>query len=234
MTCAWERNCNAVDWRLGKVTYKNAIASFDLTAIATSFIANIPQIGVTTTYLIMNNLITSMISAKEYFRFANRARPLRVSRSEGQQRSTYWLQLPYRYSVPMLAAFAVLHWLVSESLFLINVNLYNPDGTFSGSSNSQLGFGMTGTIASAVLSIVVVVLIMASALLKYPSSMPLIGNCSAAISAACHRAEDEGPDMVLKPLMYGILRTEAVEGKRQVAFSANPVDPLIEGEYYGS
>ena len=45
----------------------------------------------------------------------------------------------------------------------------------------------------------------------YQRNMPLAGSNSAAISAARHRQEDEGADIVRCPLNYGVLRSTDAE-----------------------
>lgn len=59
--------------------------------------------------------------SREWAQFASTRRTLRVSKPQGQQRSTYWLQLPYRYSVPLMGAMVLLHWLMSRGLFLASI-----------------------------------------------------------------------------------------------------------------
>jgi hypothetical protein len=55
---------------------------------------------------------------------------LRVSENpRGAQRSTYFLQLPYRYAIPLLIVSSAMHWMVSQSLFLVTVLRYQPGGT---------------------------------------------------------------------------------------------------------
>lgn len=46
---------------------------------------------------------------------------------QGEQRSTYWLQLPYAYSIPLITASATLHWLISQSIFLMRVSYNSND-----------------------------------------------------------------------------------------------------------
>ena len=93
------------------------------------------------TYLIFNGIFTSMMVTREYLDYATQRKPLRVSLREGYQRSTYCeyqilrnegdrfvlnagqgLQLPKRYALPLLGSMALLHWLVSESLFLVHIS----------------------------------------------------------------------------------------------------------------
>ena len=68
--------------------------------------------------------------------------------------------------------------------------------------------------------------------MRYPRRMPLAGSNSAAISAACHRADDEDADITSYPLKYGILKCVGADSRRRVGFSAEEVEPLVEGEIY--
>jgi hypothetical protein len=62
-------------------------------------LANLPQGILSFVYLTYNALFTCMISAHEWARFADKKVPLRVTSPVGQQKSTYYLQLPYYYSL---------------------------------------------------------------------------------------------------------------------------------------
>jgi hypothetical protein len=71
-------------------------------------------------------------------------KPLRVSEPVGIQRSSYFISLPWRYGIPLYGSSAVMHWLVSQSLFLARITALNPDGTldnvnsFSTTGNSPI------------------------------------------------------------------------------------------------
>jgi hypothetical protein len=77
-------------------------------------LANLPQIILSFLYLTYNGLYTSMHLAHEYGGYATQRKALRVTTPRGVQRSTYWLQLPYTYGVPLILASATLHWLISS------------------------------------------------------------------------------------------------------------------------
>jgi hypothetical protein len=95
-------------------------------------IANSPQLVVSLIYLSYNATMTSMLLAHEWSGFSTRRKPLRVSTTlQGHQRSAYFLQLPYRYALPLLATSTLLHWLASESIFVVSVQLYNMHGEHS-------------------------------------------------------------------------------------------------------
>lgn len=59
-------------------------------------LANAPQLVLSSLYILCNCLFTCMLAVAEYSDFATERKPLRVSWPKGNQRSTYWLSLPYR------------------------------------------------------------------------------------------------------------------------------------------
>jgi len=68
-----------------------------LPLFAAALVANMPQVIVSYFYMAFNSLLTCMVSGHEWLQYAKNRRPLRVSSPEGQQKSTYYLQLPYIY-----------------------------------------------------------------------------------------------------------------------------------------
>ena len=82
-------------------------------------LANTPQLVLSMCYFAYNGLFTRMLSEFEWAKLSTAYRSLRVTRPKGpHQRSTYRLQLPYRWSLPLLLVSAVLHWLYSNSFYL--------------------------------------------------------------------------------------------------------------------
>lgn len=70
-----------------------------------------------------------MLMAEEWSGYVHERKPLRVSNPSGSQRSTYRLQLPYRYGIPLLVLSGLLHWPVSQSLLIARVTLNTRAGT---------------------------------------------------------------------------------------------------------
>lgn len=93
-----------------------------------TILANIPQLLLSFCYLTFNCIFTCMLVAQEWNSYSHRRRHLRVTSPQGNQRSTYRLQLPYRYSMPFLVLSGILHWLTSQSLFLARVTTYDKYG----------------------------------------------------------------------------------------------------------
>lgn len=89
--------------------------------ISAVLVVNTPQLVMPFCYLLYNGLLTCMHLAHEYSGYAKQRKPLRVSTPRGLQRSTYYLQLPYVYSVPLIVLSSALHWLISQSIFLARI-----------------------------------------------------------------------------------------------------------------
>ena len=124
--------------------------------VSAVLLANLPQAICSFLYVTFNGLITSMLLAAEWSRkrfidfsplrtqadrsthtigYFLRPKPLRVTTRRGGQRSTYYLQLPYTYSVPLVLVSAILYWLLLESIFLVRIDLWR--GARLGRSSSQ-------------------------------------------------------------------------------------------------
>ncbi|KAB8213217.1 hypothetical protein BDV33DRAFT_210419 [Aspergillus novoparasiticus] len=178
-------------------------ASISKNPIALILLANTPQIVLSILYFLANSLLTCMLVAAEWDRYATQRRPLRVSWPQGKQRSTYYLTLPYRYSIPMLIISALLHWLLSQSIFFVDVQAYDVHGqTDPYSSARACGFSPMAIFFTIILGSFVLILLFTLGAKRLRSHAPLVSHCSAAISAACHPPADD-TDAALKPVMWG-------------------------------
>jgi hypothetical protein len=97
-----------------------AITTSSLLGLTT--IANIPQLLLSICYMALNGLVTRMMTEYEWNRYSTDFRSLRVTSPVGQQRSTYRLQLPYRWSIPILFISVLLHWVYSNCIYVSNYN----------------------------------------------------------------------------------------------------------------
>lgn len=80
--------------------------------------ANTPQLMLSTCYFALNSFLTRIQIEEEFNSYSRCYKPLRVSDPKGEQTSTYRLQLPYKYSIPLIAMSIILHWLLSSAVFL--------------------------------------------------------------------------------------------------------------------
>lgn len=88
-----------------------------LSFVKTLLVINTPQLLLSFCYFSLNAFITRLLVEKEWNLFSLSQRPLRVSRPRGDQISSYRLQLPYRYSLPLMTISGLLHWVLSNSFF---------------------------------------------------------------------------------------------------------------------
>lgn len=202
--------------------------------LAAIFIANLPQAILSFLYLNLNGLLTSMWTALEWSHFATERKALRVSTPKGSQRSTHFLQLPYKIAIPLMTVSGILHWLVSQSIFLAVVAEY---GTLDGelinpTKIASCGFSPIAMLIVIVLGVLIIIGCWIIGRMKYDPSMPLAGSSSVAISAACHRPEWD-VDASVNPVQWGVIPGSAeVNGVGHCCFTSGRVEPVQEGEQY--
>ena len=150
-----------------------------------------------------------MLMAREWSEFAHSRRTLRVTAPSGQQRSTYWLSLPYRFAIPLLVSSMLLHWLISQAIFLdrrtVETVWWNDpytDNTVG--SVSTVGYSPLAVLLSLFWGLIMICGLIGLGFRKYKAGIPLASSCSAAISAACHRyADEDSPEKL--PLQWGVV-----------------------------
>ncbi|KAL9594967.1 MAG: hypothetical protein Q9219_006723 [cf. Caloplaca sp. 3 TL-2023] len=151
-------------------------------------LANSPQLLLSILYFAYNNLFTCMLLAEEWSTFATERKPLRVSDPVGKQTSTYRLNLPYRYGIPLIVMSTLLHWLVSQSFFVVLLEGFDGDDAAPDGDVILKGVGWSSKalLVTIVVGSVVLGFGIANGFRVYPRGMPFAGSCSAAVSAACH------------------------------------------------
>jgi hypothetical protein len=167
------------------------------TMLSSVVVANTPQLVITISYYCYNAVLTSMLAAAEYSSYGVKRKALRVTWpiKGSQQRSTYWLSIPYRYGAPILVIYMILHWLVSQSIFYLVLIPYDPhDQPDPSNKISSLGYSSTPIFLSILVGAIMTLILFTLALRKCKSVIPLAASSSAAISAACHPPKDENLD----------------------------------------
>lgn len=185
---------------------------------------NIAQVATSLVHVTSNATLTTLLLAKEWDNYAHHRKGLRVStRSRGSQRSTYFLQLPYTYGIPLMIISGTLHWLVSQTIFLVNIDVYATEHQSTGSTNplSQLypsrhvrtivttSFSFVGLLGIITASILVITSLVILSRRRFKPGIPLAGSCSAAISAACHSIDSEPVNAIEMPLKWGVAVSSA-------------------------
>jgi hypothetical protein len=183
------------------------------------FFANMFQVVVSALYLLYNNLLTVMVVASEWNNFVYERKTLRLSSPHGIQRSNYFLSLPYKYSLTLMILSGLLHWIISQSVFVVQTVAYRtpefqPEEAMDASS---IGYSSISIILAITIGTpLVFTLLILGFTFKYKAKaprdggevplypMPLASTCSAAISANCHRHHEDFNCWLL-PVRWGFV-----------------------------
>jgi hypothetical protein len=232
---------------INSLTHVTADTDGSSTLIPTLIVANLPQLVFALVYLLYDNLFTRMLLAREWLRFGVRRKPLRVTgRRKGAQKSTRMLSLPGKYAIGLMAFASVVHWLISQSIYLVRIDVVDNRGLLDESDTiARLGYSALGIMLVLIMCIIALaVAILFGRFGRFAGvGLPGNGSNSAIISAACHTGFGEsGASMGL--LMWGAvnytrdaneytnvcLEEQSVVG--HCTFSCGVVDDLIEGNKY--
>jgi hypothetical protein len=143
----------------------------------------------------------------------------------------------------------ILHWLVSQSIFLVAIDLYDSLGRPGGAWPSKIGWKSCGYSPIAIVSVLILGILMVVAgigigHMQYTPGINLAGSCSAAMSAACHHIEWDGVDgyeAARSTLKWGVIghsQTESLEYRSEndrtghCAFSSKEVEFPEQGNMY--
>ena len=213
----------------------NNLLSMNTSIFATVIIANTPQVILSHVYIFMNSVYTCLVTSYEWAQFARHRKTLRVTTPIGQQRSTFWLQLPYRYSLPLIVASTLMSWLTSQGFFPVRINVLDRDRPNGARTlRPDLKILTCGFSPGAILlAIIIGVLILLGALFlgfrRYDSDMPMVSTSTAVISAACHPLEND-QDSALLPVQWGVASKTC--GVGHCCFSSKLVVPPTPGDVY--
>jgi hypothetical protein len=204
-------------------------------------LANLPQFVMVATYLLYNSLLTIMVVELEWHSFAKKRKSLRVSTPRGAQRSTFYLSLPYRYSLPLAILSAGLQWLVSQSLFFAEVDLWDEKGErHNEESILTLGYSNLALFWLLFVGILAWLPVVGMGYLRrLPEGMPLLGACSGVVAAACHLpgAERDKDGVATNLMSWGVVDVTGADGARRQWLWFSGVSPRapgpIVGEKYG-
>ncbi|KAF2822656.1 hypothetical protein CC86DRAFT_241953, partial [Ophiobolus disseminans] len=231
-----------IDYRnptLGTVTL-SSLTTKSGGIIGNALKANISQMILSLIYVAYNALLTSLLLSKEWNQYTRQRKGLRVSaRPKGEQRSTYFLQLPYRYSIPLLILSGTFHWLVSQTIYLVSIEVYHasdalpPNHSVMYTHNTThhperdiltTGFSALGLFAVIGLAFIALLVLIILSRRRFASGIPVAGSCSASISAACHPVDPEPENAPELQLQWGVSREPSNNrGVGHCSFSSRPV-----------
>jgi hypothetical protein len=208
--------------------------------VSVMIFANLPQLSVSAIYLSLNHQLTLMVQLRDWTRLASRRQAIRVSDPEpaSDQISTYWLSLPYWYSIPLLLSSVSWGWLISNTLFIVRYTVYYdisiddvPDAP-----NYTMGFSAIALICSIVFGLVMFGVSVAFGLRKCTSGMPLGPSNSLVIAAACHPPERDryaARSMVKWGVIPTTDSTGGINSPHHCTITSRRVEDPIEGRWYG-
>ncbi|KAL4779057.1 hypothetical protein BJX76DRAFT_365635 [Aspergillus varians] len=156
--------------------------------ISNSLVANIPHLIFSSLYFLINGVLTTMALSAEWSSFSISRKGLRVSTStKGSQRRARFLSLPRRYSLPLLAVSGILHWLMSQSVFLVRVlardSYHRRDAS---RDTTTVGYSPPAIVTGLCVGLLLPAGVVGLAVRFFKTGMPVAGSCSFAIAAACH------------------------------------------------
>ncbi|KAH0430157.1 hypothetical protein CcaCcLH18_05861 [Colletotrichum camelliae] len=216
------------------IMHNGALSDDSDTLMFNVILANAPQVLMSLIYFNYNALFTCISLATEWDRFYSGSKKcLRVStKPQGNQRQTYFLQLPYRYSLTLAVFSGGLHWLISQSIFLVRIEIYDHDERTSQADITACGWSPIGIILVIVAGAVLIGLLVASGFRRLRhGGIPVAGSCSAAIAAACHADPSERDSLARLPLTWGVVSGKDVD-PGHCSFTSKDVEKPAEGCLY--
>jgi hypothetical protein len=218
-------------------TSSKSIVSFTSTTFDTrgllivAFLANLPQVCLSLLYFSINRICTSVCFALEWNRYATHRKGLRVTDPTGKQRSTHFLQLPYRWAIPLTVTSGLLHWLLSQSLFLARQELRTRDGELYSDSTCACGYSAQSLLAFTLVFIALLIAVLYWLLRGMDIHIPPARHCSLVISAACHPPEDD-VDAHLAEVKWGVTIVGTEDYIGHCTFTSGLVESAQPGALY--
>ena len=202
------------------------------TILLNAWLANTPQILLSFSYFAIDRLCTSMCFAREWNSYGIDHKGLRATNPTGDQRSTYFLQLPYRWYIPLTVASGFLHWLLSQSLFLVRLEIRDTHGQIiTSESQCSCGYSPISVLTFCLLFLTLLLIVLGLLLRRLTLDVPAPAHCSLAISAACHPPVDD-VDPQLKPVGWGVVRSRFGGDIAHCSFTSEDVTAPVDGQRY--
>jgi hypothetical protein len=205
-------------------------------------IANIPQLGISVLYVVYTGIWGKLAVTKEFDNLAKNQKGLRMSdRTRGKQRASHFLTLPIRYALPLMACSSAMHWLCSQSLFLVRFDGKSSSGQLDEKDRLvQLGYNVTGMLS--LIGILIAMMVANICVASFKRLEIPLGETgmSCVISAACHAKQDRDQPWLhmvqwgdVGDIDQGMSGEEGGRsGFRRCGFTAGRVQKLMVGESY--
>ncbi|KAF2019979.1 hypothetical protein BU24DRAFT_439879 [Aaosphaeria arxii CBS 175.79] len=160
--------------------------------IFTAWFANTPQVLLSIAYFSINRLCTSICSVIEWNNFGLHRKGLRVSSPSHLQRKTHFLQIPWRWSLPLTCTSGFLHWLLSQTLFLVRFEKRRVDGSlYPDESKCACGYSPLSFLIFTLCFLGLLLVLLWIVLRRVTAWMPPAGHSSLVISAACRPPDED-------------------------------------------
>lgn len=245
----WKTGFGTIDQLLMIGSQGNTASGRDL--LKNVLTANAFQLVLSTSYFLFNSLFTAQCGALEWSSYTDPAtKALRVTWPRGEQRSTYYLHLPYRYGIPLTTMLMLMHFLISRSIFVVRVQWYNSHGNYDGRDGiSNIGFSPVAILVTICVGVGLVLTLIMHSIRPLNNRIPMHGNSSVVISAMCHPEAANGPvipgychgsppahpveDVASRKLMWGAsVQPSEHDGIGHCSFTANNVEMPVQGKKY--
>jgi hypothetical protein len=204
-------------------------------------IGSLPQVLISIAYIALNHHLTVMVQLRDWTRLALYPQPLRVSDPEpdSEQVSTYWLSLPYRYSIPQIISSVLLGWFTSQAIFFYRNTWYDNDGhdakwvSWYSDYPYGVGYSALGVLCAIVFGMLVFLVSVALGFQKCAPGLPLSPTNSLVIAAACHPPENDR-HVARKKVQWGAVTTgnEAERAMGHCTITSRKVESPKEGRLY--
>jgi hypothetical protein len=214
----------------GKSTYQDANPD---TFPVLVLIANSPQLFFSIGYLFWNNQITRIYMEHEWRSFyETKGKKPRVSYSieDGDHRlyvTSMWLQLPVTITVIWMLLNSVMHWLLSQTLFVVEIL----PGSIA-PANFYLNYSPPAIFTVGIVATVVAIGMIIFIFWPQQSKMPLMNGSLLVVLQSCLHLK--GDDIPSSGVSWGDISRYAGHGTLKLAGFGSTVDPMKNGAEYGT
>jgi len=153
-------------------------------------VANLPQVWSTIGYLTWNNHVSRIWLERDWRSFYRAQLRPRVSFNDRQPgvQNARWLQLPYWATLALMSISVLLHWLVSQTLFVVEIYFADTNVT----SVFHLHFSPLAIISVGAIATALVFGITVYYFIPIRTWMPLMGGSTRIVFESCSRLPGHG------------------------------------------
>lgn len=198
-----------------------------------AFLANAPQFVLSVSYFTINRICTAICIAREWDNYGHVRKGLRVSSlPRDQQRSAHFLNIPYRWAIPLTALSGFLHWALSQAFYLARLEIRDIYGAIIvEESKCTCGYSPLSIVVVSLSFLALVIVVLALLLFLKVQYMPLAASSSLVISAACHPPPDDREPQLAK-LQWGVVKSRFGGSIQHCTLTSEEVSAPVVGEPY--